>query len=409
MAYTVTVLETSAIQGYIFASNRLSEAVGGSHLVEHTLQDVLDAAIHSTKVTSFTDWEKGTSLQIVSATVPTVEVLYIGGGNAAFVANDKTIGVKIVARVSSRLIACAPGLILLAAHATLENTAIPIRDGIKAALEKLRDLKERGEVGVRGEGLGVSRACATTGLAASFFDKGTEQERGQWLSAAAKARRVAGVNAGRRSDYKPPDGYELTTDLEQLGGRPGDAHIAVVHCDGNNMGARFGDILKADAPDDEIVRRLRGLSRAVTAAGEAAMQRVFDLLGAALTRKERSLDDPEKGLTLLWANNRQKYFPMRPIIFGGDDVTWVCDGRIGLVLAAIYLEAFAREGFEGENFAACAGVAICRTAFPALPRLCRRTERNEQCQEESTRSQKIGQKQQFKLARFQLYYERYRW
>ena len=33
-------------------------------------------------------------------------------------------------------------------------------------------------------------------------------------------------------------------------------------------------------------------------------------------------------------------FPLRPIVFGGDDLTFVCHGRIGLALAARYLQYF---------------------------------------------------------------------
>jgi hypothetical protein len=60
--------------------------------------------------------------------------------------------------------------------------------------------------------------------------------------------------------------------------------------------------------------------------------------------------------------------PFRPIVFGGDDVTFVCDGRIGLSLALRYLEEFEKETTDlpdGRGKAtACAGIAIVKAHHP---------------------------------------------
>ena len=63
-------------------------------------------------------------------------------------------------------------------------------------------------------------------------------------------------------------------------------------------------------------------------------------------------------------------FPVRPLIFGGDDVTLVCDGRLGLALAGRYLAAFAGAavalplGEDTRPAQACAGVAIVKVHYP---------------------------------------------
>jgi len=59
--------------------------------------------------------------------------------------------------------------------------------------------------------------------------------------------------------------------------------------------------------------------------------------------------------------------PLRPLVFGGDDVTVVCDGRLGLTFAATYLEEFERAAAnlpDGKAGHACAGVAIIKTHYP---------------------------------------------
>ena len=57
--------------------------------------------------------------------------------------------------------------------------------------------------------------------------------------------------------------------------------------------------------------------------------------------------------------------PFRPIVFGGDDVTFVCEGRLGLELAAKYLREFTSEILaDNENTYARAGVAIVKSHYP---------------------------------------------
>jgi hypothetical protein len=64
---------------------------------------------------------------------------------------------------------------------------------------------------------------------------------------------------------------------------------------------------------------------------------------------------------------RHPILPFRPIVYGGDDVTFVCDGRLGLALAAIYLEEWERVTKESTTIGAayaCAGVAIVKSHYP---------------------------------------------
>jgi hypothetical protein len=57
--------------------------------------------------------------------------------------------------------------------------------------------------------------------------------------------------------------------------------------------------------------------------------------------------------------------PFRPLVFGGDDVTFVSDGRLGLTLAARYLELFEEESRKrGLELYACGGVAVVKSHYP---------------------------------------------
>ena len=61
-------------------------------------------------------------------------------------------------------------------------------------------------------------------------------------------------------------------------------------------------------------------------------------------------------------NNR---LPFRPIIYGGDDVTFISEGSLGLTLAKYYLDFLSRYPLsDGQPIHARAGVAITKTHFP---------------------------------------------
>ena len=61
----------------------------------------------------------------------------------------------------------------------------------------------------------------------------------------------------------------------------------------------------------------------------------------------------------------EERLPFRPIVFGGDDVTFVCEGRLGLPLAAHYLTRLASEILpDGDPLYARAGIAIVKTHYP---------------------------------------------
>lgn len=58
--------------------------------------------------------------------------------------------------------------------------------------------------------------------------------------------------------------------------------------------------------------------------------------------------------------------PFRPIVFGGDDATFICDGRLGLDLAAHYLQIFSNHSLpdDGKPAYCRGGIAVVKTHYP---------------------------------------------
>ena len=157
-----------------------------------------------------------------------------------------------------------------------------------------------------------------------------------------------------KTDDLPKQRFAIKFD-EELGGRKGESHIAIVHADGNGMGDRLNRVIdKENQEDNEFIHNLRAFSASTT-----------DLSHKALTETLLRL---KKFLPLDALDNPDDVFPLRPIVYGGDDLTFVCDGRVGLHLTDFYLKAFSKQSVkvcgDDESVDACAGVAIVPTKFP---------------------------------------------
>ena len=56
--------------------------------------------------------------------------------------------------------------------------------------------------------------------------------------------------------------------------------------------------------------------------------------------------------------------PLRPIVMSGDDITFVCEGRLGIYLAKKWVEILINKPVLGKKVSYCAGVCVANTNFP---------------------------------------------
>ena len=360
----VVVFGTVSLQRYIFRSNRLKENIGASYLAKHWLDEGLVEAIRRAKFevdrTTWDYYKKHPNKKTPGAAreAVEVEVIYVGGGNAALLCRDRDVARKAVKAWSRELLVNAPGLRVAVGYGDNHSSlAVAYRE----ALNDLSRYEEGLPFGAALYGLPVVRACSSTGLPASV----RSSEEGEWISQTA-ARKRAQVD----TEDKPSCAQQAITDefrcvlqkgqrfaieLDKLGGREGQSHIAVVHADGNGMGERLNKVIgEASGADEEFLHNLRAFSASVSHLSKHALNETLGYLQAAL---------PLEPL-----RHHENVFPLRPIVYGGDDLTFVCDGRLGLDLAARYLQAFSKGKIrilgEDEYVDACAGVAVVPTKFP---------------------------------------------
>lgn len=364
----LAIADVTGIQSYVFGSNRLRDHVGGSELVAQATGAWAAKALQELGATNCQGVNAHGKLVLDGAQrfedgALVSELLYSGGGNIIALMRDAVTARRWGAALSSRVERDAPGLGVAIVHSapfTWRAEGHDLGGKIGALIDtELRRAKQYRAASTPLLGLGVSAECRVTGLPAVGLD---ETDGYKPVAREVVARLNAIPEADRRframlRDYVGADrlGFDLPARLDDLGRSYGErSYIAVVHADGNGMGKRFKAIW-AGHQNRKAIELVRKLSDAVHEAGLTA-------LGRALA----PLITPVGGLVKPF--DRQDYLPIRPLIYGGDDVTFVCDGRLGVQLAAAYVEQLKDvtsalpDGAGAVTTAA--GVAIVKTHYP---------------------------------------------
>src|SRR5579884_3604366 len=328
----LVVVDTMQIQPYIFGSNRLRENVGAFYLVGAATGDWAFKAVR--KVAPRNNIGRGNTL-IDGAWIERdnldAEVLYAAGGNFVVLFggdNERAKGLakQFTALLSQHVLLEAPGLQLVIAGQQMNWHEEALGDK-RIEVFHLLDVQKRTHArSAPLLGLSVTAACRSTGLPATGLVRGIGDEPPYLASDEICAKvDVATRHGGTLSQADQrlqeviglAEGYSYPADFDDMGATPGEySHIAIVHADGNGVGQRIQEICNQHRKNDYY------------------------------------------------------YLPFRPIVFGGDDVTFVCDGRLGLSLATMYLREFekrtaaAKLGKDGGSLTACAGIAIVKSHYP---------------------------------------------
>jgi hypothetical protein len=389
----LVVVDTMQIQPYIFGSNRLRENVGASYLVGAATGDWAFDAVQ--QVAPRNNIGPGNTLidggWIEHGNLD-AEVLYAGGGNfvVLFGGDDeraKELAKQFTARLSQHVLLEAPGLQLAIAGQQMNWYEDALRDKRNEVFHLLDVQKRTPARSAPLLGLSVTAACRSTGLPATGLVLGIGGEPPYLASDEILAKVDVAwpqENGTSLADDRlqqvigRPEGYRYPADFDDMGATPGEySHIAIVHADGNGVGQHIHAICnqyRKKEQNRELVLALRHFSLNLAQAAQQALKAVLDNLKKAIDKGDGTsiIYKPNKELLiqidLVKSRKNDYYLPFRPIVFGGDDVTFVSDGRLGLSLATMYLREFERYTVGLENDAggltACAGVAIIKSHYP---------------------------------------------
>lgn len=117
------------------------------------------------------------------------------------------------------------------------------------------------------------------------------------------------------------------------------------------------------------LKDVRELSRDVTKATEESFRSLLRTIVSRFEDIQNVLGyDTDEKRKKYPGKNGKKNIPLRSVIIGGDDITFVCDGKLGVYFARIFLEAFEKQQVSDnealEALSACAGIAITKTKYP---------------------------------------------
>jgi len=357
----LTAIDVLGIQSYVFASNRLRDVIGASNHV---------------------DWatSRNGGLKVQYASLPNPVIVAAAGGNAILQFATRAEATQYVAGYSRRLLERAPGLEVAIAHH--EYPLGQLARGLLALQIKLAQAKLNRRPSAPQLGLSVMQPCAVTGLPAT---NRTQRER-EWVSARITCVREPDTKA-RWDEYLPTDTHghavRFPDVLDQMGRSHGETSlIGVVHVDGNGIGQRIqrwlvGKLENLSANDETIMQEYAHWSSALDQHGKRVLRTIVDCLAARIEATEdgfaiRGQPNPRLDFPLETDSDGTIRLPLRPILFGGDDLTFVCDGRVALDLATTALRAFTTESANiadldllgGEPMTACAGVALVKAHAP---------------------------------------------
>ena len=308
------------------------------------------------------------------------EIIYAGGGNTLILFANRAKAIEFTKKYTLKLLKQASGLETVIAHSEKEfemSNGKVISEIAQNTFEELKIKKANRKVSTPMLGLAVSAQCVSTGGVSTEFDKlrekyiSTESHQKQKFNKDAKDRLIREVLEQPR--WK---GLEVPSDFDDLGRTKGEAsYIAVVHTDGNGMGKRVEDVGKNAADNREWINKMRSFSKSIYEANISAMEKTIEQLLWKIDGDKKDLTD-DRGEKFDLSQNKEKtetYFPFRPLIFGGDDLTFVCDGRIALSLTVFYLNELVKKDekgdfiyklFDEKPIYARAGISIIKSHYP---------------------------------------------
>lgn len=335
-----------AKQDYIFKTNRVLEIIGASENIAR-IWDVLFELAENTEVNlkcqrveSEFSW-KLVQEQFEQGCLNAVE-LFCGGGNETILFDSKESFNKLNKAFSLKLLEEYPGMIPMV-------VSVEVKGNYSIDYEALMEKSD-----VKKNTMLAQDDIFTVPFA--MMDRTTFQPYSKVIKMGGKPMRIT------RESYKKHEvGQKIrnkNNDVqmfdEMITNKGKESLLAVVHADGNNMGAKIMQMLKDEADYDVAVSVMRKFTKTTADC--------FEVKGGQALKAchERLLEQYKNKL-------KEHSLAYRKIIGSGDDMTFICNARFVMEYVKAYLEAVQNYQKEcgGEwNYSSCAGICIFHSHYP---------------------------------------------
>lgn len=379
MKVKALLFDTRSIQRYIYSSNQLKTNIGASFLVDQVFQERLLKTLRDVMNKDGADEVDVKTWEMVANPDWTVmeqkcRIGYIGGGNALVLFRDdvpKDVVETVVTEFTKGLLETHPGLRTGAAIGTMcldreghfldENEEIiksgdDLRHPLRQLVIQLKEWQSSVFPETNVPYTGLTQLCPEIGETAALLDK----DKNHFISLEIAAKRKAGTEVKNHIRNKlqaaDPSGnwetffsnYDFPDELKKLGQKETENYIAIVHIDGNNMGVKFADC--------ETLTDRKNLSLRLS---QKTAKAFADMLRGAIGEYD------EYGSFLdLDMDGKKKILPVRPLVLGGDDMTFICTAKLALRYTKRVMEAMLKAVGDEESVDTCAGIAIQPANYP---------------------------------------------
>lgn len=343
----LAMYDTQGIQKYIFKTAKVRDVIGASGLVENIIMDALHNAVKRVKdekenMMVELQWsDENGPFKFVEKDYD-MQVLFAGGGNAYVLFRDKPL-CTCINRYMGRYIldktySLQMSVAMIEKGEDFLHDYKEIRDEMNRVKAEMAVCRPMGALPIMkveiktGYPL-VSKSGSTETLLKMSYEK--ERQR-----------------KGIDKDIKQFDSY-----ITEKGK---DSKLAVVHIDGNNMGLRIHQMLKETNSYEEAVNRMRNISYHIDHSYKITFQTMHDFF-------------TEKAAKMTIFKEKVKNLFICKILTAGDDITYICNGKIALATVEFFCREISRHTMNGKKdkkylnrfgFSVCAGVAFMGSHFP---------------------------------------------
>ena len=287
-------------QDYIFKTNRVLEIVGASEHIAGIWEELFKIAEASSLKFQRTDtkFSMGSIAKAFEERELDFVELFCGGGNETILFRSQETYRKLNRAFSYKLLTKYPGMVPMEPHWNMFTVPFAMMD--RSTFQPYSTVKKLGNSEVRMS----DESC-------SKYETGLQLRN-------------------KNSDIRLFD--------EMISKKGVESMLAVVHCDGNNMGMKIMGMLHGESSYDLAVEHMREFTHATADCfethGEAALKACRKALEEKYKKKiaERKL--------------KKSSIAYRRIIGSGDDVTFLCNARFVMDYVKAYLDSVQNYGKE---------------------------------------------------------------
>ena len=308
MQRILMILEVSQKQNYIFAPKSLKENMHRSANIARVTSSAYFAQVCPA------DYREEEDL------------VYSGGGHTVLQFDDPDRAQRFARAVTRQAMTDYPGLELFVRQMAYQENRPP-KDNLNELSRQLEIKKSRRDNAFRTLSMGIEAPVSTA-------DPGPAP-----------------------LGFTLPAGWSATQQMESADEK--DNFLAIVHIDGNAMGARVQEIYKkCDNDWNECRSLLDRFSREIN----THYREAFDAMARELADNLADIPYYKNRLSA----HKRVHLPLRKVIGAGDDVCFITSGRHGLACAASFLRHLSGKmnSADGKYYTACAGVVLVHKKYP---------------------------------------------